>query len=492
MKGNFSLIGSLFLMIGSCLWFSCSESQDSGTTSPDRGSGFPLDQIKRTFARDYAAAPMTRGGSESDRTDLLAPGYIRPDWDSVMLYYGENLFQAHTAFDAQYEYFVFRLNKSDSLLYPMPKRLVVLKDPETEEQASYLRFLIPDTGSDGPDAGAGFSGLVLYTTLSGVPVAVGRYEDGELSDSASVLDDPAVNREQLEKMLGSTEDIYVARVLAGPNLQEPGNPIDPVEIIGNKDPNIVYVNVNLLLNKIVDFGGADMPGIKPPLGDIDLGFGSGGGNGGDSDLGFGFPFAGKTYSANRRIKYDAERVKLILDSLNRDCMGQLLINAIEWDVSITSGHRGACVTSAYTTYSKNERYSIRYEIKMGDRFDRITMMEELMHIYQGLGTPGFSKEAKLNYEVEAKLTWYIYCIKNNHTENFSSSLGGPQGPDMFDKMRVYVFNGDVNHPEFIEAFDDAARCLRNIPIYRNEKNYPYDPGKMDCENLIKLLKQCNK
>lgn len=438
---------------------------------------------------------MTRGGLEPDRTDLLAPGYIRPHWDSVMLYYGENLFQAHTAFDAQYEYFVFRLNRSDSLLYPMPKRLAVLKDPETEEQASYLLFLIPDTGSDDhPDAGAGFSGLVLYTTLWGVPVTVGRYEDGVLSDSASVLDEPADNREQLEKMLGSTEDIYVARVLAGPNLQEPSNPIDPVEIIGKKNPNIVYVNVNLLLNKIVDFGDADMPGIKPPLGDVDLGFGNGGGtgSGGDSDLGFGLPRAGKTYSANRRIKYDTERVKLILDSLNRDCMGQLLINAIEWDVSITSGNRGACVTSAYTTYSKNERYSVRYEIKMGDRFDPITMMEELMHIYQGLGTPGFSKEAKLNYEVEAKLTWYIYCRRNNHTEDFSSSFGGSQGPEMFEKMRVYILNNDVNHPVFIEAFDDAAKSLRNIPVYRNEKNYPYDPGKMDCENLIKLLKQCNK
>lgn len=167
----------------------------------------------------------------------------------------------------------------------------MLKDPETEEQASYLLFLIPDTGSDDPDAGAGFSGLVLYTTLWGVPVTVGRYEDGVLSDSASVLDEPADNREQLEKMLGSTEDIYVARVLAGPNLQEPSNPIDPVEIIGKKDPNIVYVNVNLLLNKIVDLGDADMPGIKPPLGDVDLGFGNGGGtgSGGDSDLGFGLP-----------------------------------------------------------------------------------------------------------------------------------------------------------------------------------------------------------
>lgn len=120
MKGNSSFIGSLLLMICSCLWFSCSEKQDTETTSPDRGPGFTLDQIKRTFVRDYAAVAMTRGGLEPDRTDLLAPGYIRPHWDSVMLYYGENLFQAHTAFDAQYEYFVFRLNRSDSLLYPMP------------------------------------------------------------------------------------------------------------------------------------------------------------------------------------------------------------------------------------------------------------------------------------------------------------------------------------------------------------------------------------
>lgn len=132
------------------------------------------------------------------------------------------------------------------------------------------------------------------------------------------------------------------------------------------------------------------------------------------------------------------------------------------------------------------------EIKMGDRFDPITMMEELMHIYQGLGTPGFSKEAKLNYEVEAKLTWYIYCRRNNHTEDFSSSFGGTQGVSQFRKMANYILDNDVNDPEFIEAFDDAARCLRNIAVYRNEKNYPYDPCKMDCENLMKLLKQCNK
>lgn len=489
MKGKFSLPALLLalLVFGCC--HSCSEKREAETTLRDRLSGFPLDEIKRSFNRDYAAAPVTRIGSRMDSTDIMAPGFIRPNWDSVKVFERDELFQATTAFDAEYDYCVLRWDATDSLLYPMPKRLVVLKDPESGKTASYLRFLIPDTGNTVPDDGADFTGFLLYTSLTGEPVTIGRYDAGELSDSLSVFYPIETNAASAERMVDRMDDVFVARVTSTNNPQDqnqpkdPSYPIDPVTIIGKRDPKIIYVNVRFLINKIIEFGGSNPPGIQPPIGDIYIDVGNGGGSGGsgNGDGGSGgLPVADKTFWVNPKIKFDREEVRLVLDSLNRDCMGQLLIHSIQSKVSITSGYFGSSSVSRDIVGDFN--------IQMGYRLDPVSMMEELMHVYQGVGTPAF-RQAAMNYEVEAKLAWYMYCRRNGYNKELGTALG--KGAEKYYRsMGEYIMQNDLNNPGFIEAFDNAVGALRFIGGYKNEERYPYDPGKMDCEKLMELMKDC--
>lgn len=494
MKKRFPLLALLLALGVACCCHSCSETQDTPPASPDDGSAFPLYEIRRSFARDYAAAPMTRAELKSDRTDILNPGYIRPQWDSVVVYRGENLLQASTAFDAEYGYCVLRWSESDSLLYPMPKRVVVLKDPETGKTSSYLRFLIPDTGN--AVSGGDFTGLVLYTTLSGEPVTIGRYDAGELSCSLSVFDLADTDRANVDEILDGMENIFIARQLSTDNPQDLPSvgpfPVPPVDIIGKKDPKITYVTLNFLLNKIIDFG-PNLPGIPPPNGNIYIDFGQGGGGSGGSGSGSGdkggIPVADKNFPANPKIKYDREEVREILDLLNRDCMGQMLINAMKDKVTITSGYFGSSSVNPVT--DPFGHVIDGYEIKMGNRLDPITVMEELMHVYQGVGKAAF-RQAAINREVEAKLTWYIYCQTNNYKPNFASVFGGKEAENYYIVMSEHIFKNDLDNPAFIEAFDNAVGALRNIRAYKDESRYPYDPGDMDCKKLMELIKDCIK
>lgn len=491
MKGKSPLLVSLLalLVVG---WHSCSYDWDRETISPD-ASLFPLDQIKRAFARDYVGTPRTRVGSMSDSTQFLDPGYIRPQWDSVLVYRGENLFQAATAFDAEYDYCVLRWDENDSLMYAMPKRVVVLKDPETEMTASYLRFLIPDADYVCTEDGADYTGFVLYTTLSGDPVTVGRYDGGILSDSASVWDNPDISSESVERMSEAMDGLFVARVSSTANPQDPGkpqdpsHPIDPVEIIGKKPPKIV--NVYSLLDDLLDWGGFNPPGIKPPLDDIIIDFGGGGGGSGGTGNEGDRSYASKRFPANPKIKFDKEEVRNILDLLNEDCMGQVLINAMRNDVSIKTGYNSSGVRANILRLPSGPIIT-DYEVLIADyQLTPITIMEELMHIYQGIGKKSF-RQAAMNYEVEAKLGWYMFCERNGIEYNFGPALGGDEGVNQFRIMKAFFLDNDVNNPAFIEAFDNAVGALRSINAYSNEERYPYDPGKMECKKLIELMINC--
>ena len=214
MKLNLSPNVLLLILTVSCVLFSCSERlQVSGTTSPDKRSGFSLAEIKRSFELDYAGMPQTRADGEFDESEILSPGWIIPLWDSVSVYYGEHLFQAGVVFEARYGYRLLRWGDTGQPeLFPMPSRLIVLKDPDTDGTASYLRFLIPEANDVASDAGTGFSGLVLYTLLSGCPVSIGKFSDGVLTGSASLWDDSRTREETVDEMVELLQGIYVARV----------------------------------------------------------------------------------------------------------------------------------------------------------------------------------------------------------------------------------------------------------------------------------------
>ena len=476
MKRSFLPDAFLLTLVVLYALFSCSKNpQVSEKILPDSPSGFSLSEIKRSFESDYAAVPQTRADGEFDESEILSPGWITPLWDSVSVYCDEHLFQAGVVFEARYGYRLLRRDDTGlPELFPMPGRLIVLKDSDTDETASYLRFFIPDVNGAASDAGAGFSGLVLYTMLSGCPVRVGKFSDGVLSGSASLWDDSRTWDEIVGEMTGLLRNVYVARVRprAATRGIDGNNLIDDVVIVGRGPINV--------FDDLISMGPA-IPPLEPPFGGIDFG-GGGGGSGGSSDA---------PYPKNSKITTDKPIVRAVLDSLNNDCMGQLLINAIGKSVTITSGYFGGSRVMPVVYDLPTGPLITGYNVEMGCRCDPVSVMEELMHVYQGVGTADYH-DAAMNNEVEAKLAWYMYLERTGSKIRIGNALGGDEGQDCFNKMRDCVLQNDLASPAFTDAYVNAVGALRTVGVYRNEDRYPFDPEKMNCGKLLELMKDCLK
>lgn len=467
MKSRLPLLAGLSAFVVCGALFACSEKPPVGGANPSDGKGFTLAQIKRSFAAHYAAVPPTRSDDRIDEDDILSPGRITPIWDSVSLYFGGELFQARIPFDAPYGYRLLRRDENgDPLLAPLPNCLVVLKDPLTDETASYLRFFIPSTEPDASTAAAGFTGLVLHTTLSGLPVSVGQYDGGALFEWASLFDDAWSWEENIDRIFGLLQNICFARVRE--NIATRGvnddNPIPEVVIVGYWKP-------------IEDVENPDAPPLKPGP-PFDIGDGTAGSGGGGGGVGPN-PTDCRTYPKNPRISA-SEPVQVVLDSIFLDCMGQLLINAMPHYVDIRSGYFGGSKTNPIPT---------GYSVKIGSRCDPLSVSEELIHIYQGVGTVAYHQGA-LNNEVEAKLGWYMYWKRNGSKGKIDGALGGHENQQYFEKMRECFLQNDLINPEFTDAFEKAARGLRSVGAYANIERYPFDPEKTKCDKLLELMKDC--
>lgn len=466
MKSRLPLLAGLSAFVVCGALFSCSEKPPVGGMNQPDGKGFTLAEIKRSFAAHYAAVPPTRSDERIDENDILSPGRITPVWDSVSLYYGDELLQARIPFDAPYGYrLLHRDENGNPLLAPLPNCLVVLKDPQTDETASYLRFFIPSAEPDASSAAAGFTGLVLHTTLTGLPVSVGRYDRGALFDWASLFDDAWSREENIARIFGFLQNICFARVRE--NIATRGvndnNPITEVVIVGYWRPK-------------EDVENPDAPPLKPGP-PFDIGDGTvGGGGGGGGGLG---PIDCRTYPKNPRISA-SEQVRVVLDSMFLDCMGQLLVNAMPHYVDIRSGYFGGSKTNLTPT---------GYSVNIGFRCDPISVTEELIHIYQGYGRVEFW-EAALNNEVEAKLGWYLYWKRNGCKEDLRGSLGKRENRKYFDRMSELFLQNDLNNPAFEEAFEKAAEGLRVVKEYSDLEKYKFDPKKTDCKKLLELMRDC--
>lgn len=216
MKRKLLIFGLLSAVIFSGLAFSCSNYLHESTGHEnDRYSEFTISEIKRIFASDYAVQANTRTGDCSEEDFILAPGFISPLWDSLLVHYdyAVSYVAAEVPFDCRYEYRVFYPESEDSGLHLMPSQLVVYRNLDTNETASWLFFLFPDPVADSED---GYSGLALYATLSGFPLCVGKYQSGNLIGSASWMNDPSWGGDA-SVMAELLEGVYVARVESRPS-----------------------------------------------------------------------------------------------------------------------------------------------------------------------------------------------------------------------------------------------------------------------------------
>ena len=466
MKRKLLIFGLLSAVIFSGLAFSCSNYLHESTGHEnDRYSEFTISEIKRIFASDYAVQANTRTGDCSEEDFILAPGFISPLWDSLLVHYdyAVSYVAAEVPFDCRYEYRVFYPESEDSGLHLMPNQLVVYRNLDTNETASWLFFLFPDPATDSKD---GYSGLALYATLSGFPLCVGKYQSGNLIGSASWMNDPSWGGDA-SVMAELLEGVYVARVESRPSTRgvNDDNQIEPVVIVGEVNNDIPEP----------DFPDDELPPLPVPE-DMNFRIKVGGGGGTPST-----DIQGDSYDRNPKIKVD-DRSRQILDSLVQTCIGELMVNSVKEVVHIS-----------YDLDAPNSNVVFDPEkpdfitITVGPKNSDVGLLEELIHVYQGFSYQSYHDKA-LNYEVEVKLIWSMFYVGYDNmpivSNCYANELDGyTVYQDMFNCLGVDDF-------KYKQAFHKAAKYLREVGYDPN--SYPYDPDVAISDSIEKILKHCNK
>lgn len=471
------------LLLAALLSAACS--RDQGTSGESRHipeAEFSVSEARQYFESAASAGAQTRAGEEAgfDETEVLAPGCVTPDWMRAAVRESGPLYSAEVVFEGEYDYRSLQYDeRGDSWLVPMPRDLVVLKDPRSGEMDTYVRYLVPDLAyavlADRDDS-PGFSGLLLYTSLSGFPVAVGKWRDGVLQNSVSLAGPEATTAEKLDKMIEILGNVYAARMRMAPRTRAAdslgqGIPIEEVVVIGRAPA------------KVKEDPGPDYPdfGVVEPSVEEFIFDGSGGGSS-MSDLWEG---PKRPYGRNENLKISNSQVEKILDDLSGDCMGQILIGALKGTIVIETG---------YFTSSTTHRDPLlwdNYWIKMGRGLSDISLMEELIHVYQ-LQQGADWKTEKLNCEIEAKLGWYMYRQRIGKTDKIKGMLGGDDGVEAFRVLRLLYLSNDLENANFVKAYENAARALGTIGNYDNKDLYPFDPAQMNFNRLMSIMEDCLK
>ncbi len=475
------LMSASAVLIVLCVLYSCAERVQTGKAEQTGvGNGFSVEDAKRFFDSDITVRTRTGESGVFDETEVLTPGKMLPAWASASLYRSESLHIVDATFDAEYDYRSLQWDEEGiSHLLPILRRLVVLKVPETGEMSSYQWIGIPDIGSTGTLGDeSGFSGLVIYATLGGCPVSVGRFAGGTLQNEVSLKDASCPLTDNLDKMAAMLAQVYVVRRRT------------PVRTRGVKDDNLIedVIVVGNAPIKLKDGSDAEIkfPELNPPKLELQY-FQFGGGNG--SPKPDALNGKKKSYAKKANIKYYNEKVEGALDSLANDCMGQLLIGLLNVDITIETGYFGSSSMAPWIVTKDGVVIHQEYAIEMGWRLDDISLMEELFHVFQRMKCPG-TAASSLNDEVEAKLAWYMYRQRRGNIHGILGALGGSAGVPSFDNLSRLIHENNLGSPEFFDAYENAVSALRGIPAYRNEDKYPFDPGQMDFACLLELMKGC--
>ena len=415
-------------------------------TDGTAGSRFSLTEA----CGHYMQSMRTRSAqSGPDTASILPVGHFVPVWDAAAFSENDYLASYDVPVQGQYRYTLLA-RTDDGGTYPIELlyRLVSIKTPEGNLD-EYLLFFMPDRAYDLRNRGErswegvlnsgdmqDFTGLLLYTTLDGVPACAARFRDGERIAATYLGDTTRTCIRNAERLFDITGPLTI-RV---DSRQQPGRmaednpkpapdkdsitwhfPIDDVVCEGKRPPNYRYV---FLWYDSAGGGRGEnpRPPADPPY--TPPGGGIGGGNG-DTDSDTGEPEPGE------RIKSDQPKVDSLVNRLLEDCMGQLLLSLLESDITVITDDP-ACGNH----YDHTSR-TVYFDAWNKDHA-MIVLIEELTHAYQFQqeGAAGYISHA-LNNEIEAKMGWYIYSIRNNIGLDLRRYLGGWTGLYAFSTLQEY-------------------------------------------------------
>ena len=450
-------------------------------------------------ARAFFESLTPASRSADEQSGILSPLGIALDWDEAFTSYSPTLESVNVPVDVERPYYQYRYITQDCIeLRPLGVCVVVVREQETLCEGSYLRYDIPDSAelsntssykgwpNSSPDST--FSGVSIYTTMRGFPISVGRFDRGVVCDKASIFEielRPELFIERVNAMLDTLQLCWIGT----PQMQSRGDGIliDAVEIIGVKP-----IEGNSEGDNDEDYSLPDKSEMPfdpmPSMYEEQVRHPGGGGNrhGSDEDGEGNAVDSIKKFKYNDKIKYKDEVVEQLLDTLFEDCMGRTLLYALG-DITVETGQNSNSTNGSIINLKYHPTYGYRPHV----------FLEELIHCYQ-VRRRGDSVHPfpGIHYEIEAKVAWYIYLLRNGRGLNMAqrrAQLGDPF--DGIADLAEWILIGvDNTCPFFQMAYEDSVtnlRILKHGLVYTKEK-YPRTEGAENWKflNMEHLLVNC--
>lgn len=455
------------------------------------------DYFDPSEARDHFLQTQRRIRAQHapDTVGLLPVGTVIPQWEAARPSRNEYLASLDIPVSSPYRYTLLA-RTDDGGTYPIELhlRLVSIKTPPEDRIAEYLLLFMPDLDYDIRNRGErpwegllnsgdmlDFSGLLLYTTLDGLPVCAARFRGGRRTAAAFVGDSTRTPEQNIERLFGIIGPMTIG---IGTATQQPermkvtipdstlyGGSIDDVVVIAKKDGKDIPPYYTHDYFQYLSNGGSGRPDNPRPPTDPP---GSGNGDGAEH----GDPQPGD------RIISDKPQVDSLVDQLLEDCMGQVLLDLLESNITVITDN-----TAGRNSYEHSTR-TVYFDAWDQDHA-MIVLIEELTHAYQ------FQKEGSVSYfthglnnEIEAKMGWYIYTIRNNINLDLRRYLGGTDGINFFSSLKKYYSSHYIDNLSFNSLYDLVVQKFRENVSYSNTVKYKESSNHRDFKHLDALMKNC--
>ncbi len=179
---------TMILAFGAVLLCGCTEVADRAADAAGSACvSFPVAEARGIFEEAFASRANTRAKSGPEDAGFFAPGEVAPAWSEAREVPAGDFARVDVPVDATCDFYRFvSREESDTLdVVAIPRTLVVMKDPASGMESVYFCLYVADAEfaawcagrprSEWIDGKAknGFTGIVLYTTLSGRIAAAG-------------------------------------------------------------------------------------------------------------------------------------------------------------------------------------------------------------------------------------------------------------------------------------------------------------------------------
>ena len=470
-----------------------------------------------TTAIDYfnfhARESLTRATDQEPTSEApYLVGNLIPDWDSSVTVANEQ--KSYTDFEMQkdYRYYLVLEKNADTLRgLQLYSRFVSVIDYELDTLSQYVATYIPtadyvgsyvnEYGEIDCSAWGDFSGVVLYTMLSGHHVAAYRYNDGILEGDSFLYNYDKSQGENTTDFLTVMNGLELFVLPAEEETRASLPSHIKYIIVEVKEDNTIISHQYLLLgnNNQDDFYNNDTTTTTGPIELVEPTIlpSTGGGGGGQTSTttdaatrAYRKELTQSLFTTDSLTEDQIQEVGKMLEQIMQDCMGGELFNKLVKDskfIKITFNSE------------KISQYNYDSHSIILKSYNSDTLLHEMFHAYQYsvLGNEEYNK-ADTNYEIEAQIARYNFLLRrsdvdgvNNHNDFTSTNFGAAisrisscftsKGIPITDRSQKL----EQNYPFAVNYILNNAKEMEMDMIFKTD----FSPND-NVQNVIDLSESC--